>query len=394
MPLPELWYGGVALCGLGHEQLQAGANATPDMVVTTPMLKTISDVALDANGNAWVVGSGSDYVFRFAAAAVRPPAVMPMKSTPVEPDLVIRSPALKSPGNLAFDASGSLWVANRPPAGATMPDGGAMPDAATMTPDGGAMPSDGSIVRFDIPSGASGMQDLSPIARITSATAGDLSNIGNIAFDRAQNLWLTSFVGLLRFDDPRSKSGDVVLAPGAVIDKTGYANNIYFYSVAFDAKGALWATSADGLHYLTSVTEFKNPGLLGGRSSPVAAATIMGVADRLPAGGLAFDTAGNLWQANNDSILMYSGPGDLSGSVNPTPAITIKVMGVATPTTNSHLAFFPLPPSSGTTDAGADDAAADDVTGDGCVPTPIRPVCGATDAEADDAAADDANGGG
>src|SRR5260370_1775079 len=211
MPRPELGYGGVALCGLGHEQLQAGANATPDMVVTTPMLKTISDVALDAKGNAWVVGSGSDYVFRFAAAAVRPPAVMPLKSTPVDPDPVIRSPALKSPGNLAFHASGSLWVPNRPPAGATMPDGGAMPDAATMTPDGGAMPSDGSIVRFDIPSGASGMQDLSPIARITSATAGDLSNIGNIAFDRPHNLCLTSFVRFFRFAYPPPNSTAAIL---------------------------------------------------------------------------------------------------------------------------------------------------------------------------------------
>lgn len=235
--------------------------------------------------------------------------------------------ALKSPGNLTFDADGALWVANRQSPGSGTTD-------------------EGSIVRFDIPSGLSGTQDLAPTVQMTSATPGDLFQIGNIAFDGAQNLWVTSFVGLLRFDDPGSQSGAVTAEPGAVIDKNGYANNLYFYSVAFDASGALWAASGDGLHYLTSVTKFKDPGSLTGRSSPDAAATIVGDADLLPAGGLAFDSAGNLWMATGESILMYSGPGALSGIVSPGPAITLQVMGHASPTTNTHLVFFPSPAAS------------------------------------------------
>jgi ligand-binding sensor domain-containing protein len=213
-------------------------------------------------------------------------------------------------------------------------------------------------VRFDITGGLSGMLDLAPTVRITSATAGDLFQIGNIAFDRAQNLWVTSFVGLLRFDDPGSQSGDVALTPGAVIEKDGYAKNLYFYSVAFDAGGALWAASGDGLHYLTSVTEFKDPASLLGRSSPAAAATITGDADLLPAGGLAFDGAGNLWMATGESIVMYSGPPELSGIVSPAPAITLKVAGRAAPTTNSHLVFFP-PPTGSVARQGPDASAVD-----------------------------------
>jgi hypothetical protein len=216
-------------------------------------------------------------------------------------------------------------------------------------------PPDGSIVRFDIPNGMSGVQNLAPTARITSTKAGDLFEIGNIAFDAAQNLWVTSFAGLVRFDNPRSKSGDVAVSPGAVIDKSGYKNDIFFYSVAFDAAGSLWASSGDGLLYLTSVSEFKEPGSLRGRSSPAAAATIKGTADALPAGGLAFDADGNLWQANAGAILMYSAPQNLSGTVNPTPAVTLTVTGHAAPTTNAHLMFFPrpIPQDAGTASPGA-----------------------------------------
>jgi hypothetical protein len=147
------------------------------------------------------------------------------------------------------------------------------------------------------------------------------------------------------------------LAPGAVIDKRGFTNDIYFYSIAFDPSGALWAASGDGFHYLTSVTEFKNPGALTGRSSPAAAATIQGALDVLPAGGLAFDRAGNLWEAISGSILMYSGTGALSGTVSPAPATTLTVTGQAVPTTNSHLVFFPSPTLQ--QDAGQRDSAAD-----------------------------------
>jgi hypothetical protein len=317
----ELWYAGTALCGFSHEQLKASARTSPEIFASTSSLVAISDVAMDATGNVWVVGPGSDKVLRFSAEALRLPPEGPNTPVQAQPDLVIQSAALKSPGNLAFDADGALWVANR-------------------QSDGSSAADDGSVVKFDIPIGQSGMQVLDPTVRITSTKSGDLFEIGSIAFDGAQNLWLTSFVGLLRFDDPRSRTGDVALTPSAVVEKTGYPNNLYFYSVAFDAGGALWAASSDGLHYLTSVTEFKDPGSLNGRSSPAAAGTITGEPDLLPAGGLAFDSARNLWMATGVSILMYSEPGELSGMANPAPAITLDLVGKAAPSTNTHLVLL------------------------------------------------------
>ncbi|MEI9942472.1 MAG: hypothetical protein WDO69_35105 [Pseudomonadota bacterium] len=320
-PMPNtplgLWYGGISLCEFTPTQLEASADHNPQILVPIESLTAVSDVAFDASGSAWVVGTGSDSIFRFSAASLEQPAS-------AKPDLVISSTALEAPGNLAFDANGSLWVATRPAS-----------DSGTVK--------EGSILRFDVPDGKSGKLSLSPAAQISSMTEGDLDLIGNITFDAAQNLWVSSLVGLLRFDNPVDEKGAVTLEPSAVIDKIGYTNNIHFYSVAFDSSGALWAASADGLHYLTSVTEFADPGSLEGRSSPEATATIKGVEDVLPAGGLAFDGSGNLWLARANGLVMYSDPGSLRGTVEPDADITLTVKGDAVPSTSSHLLFVPSP---------------------------------------------------
>ena len=312
-----LWYGGVSLCGFAHEQLAASSDNNPQVIVPLADVSAVTDVAFDANGNAWVVGTGSDSVFRFSAASLAEP-------TSAKPDLELSSADLSDPGNLTFDSNGSLWVATRPP----MKNGRVEP---------------GSVLRFSIPDDASGKLSLSAAAQISSTTEDDLDLIGNITFDSDHNLWLSSLVGLLRFDNPLKKKGTLALDPGAVIDKSGYDDNQYFYSIAFDSSGALWAASGDGLHYLTSVTEFADPGSLEGRSSPDVTAKIMGPADLLPAGGIAFDATGNLWMARGNGLVMYSDPGSLSGTVSPDADLTIDVKGDAVPSTNSHLSFAPLP---------------------------------------------------
>jgi len=312
-PPGELWYAGPALCGFSHEQLKESGQSRPSIILSTPGLSAFSDVALDDHGNAWVVGTGSDDVLRFSAAELGEPGG-------ATPDLIVRSAALRTPGNLIFDGGGALWVANRDP-----PPGRA---------DG-----DGTLVRFDIPSGVTGLLTIEPSAQLSSDTPGDLFQIGNMAIDLDQNLWVTSFAGIVRFDHPNDIRGEVELTAGAVIDKSGYADNSYFYSVAFDATGTLFAASGDGLHYLTRVTAFANPSALSGRSSPPPLLTITGEEDLLPAGGLAFDQIGDLWMATGVSILRYSNPTALTGTVDLAPSLTLAVTGRDAPTTNSHLLF-------------------------------------------------------
>jgi hypothetical protein len=308
-----LWYAGPALLGFSENQLDESGQSAPEIAVSTPALSAFSDVAFDDDGGAWVVGAGSDDVLRFRAVDLG-------GSGPATPSLIVQSSALGSPGNLAFDRAGALWVANRrgPPG----------------RPDG-----EGTLVRFDIPRGATGTLHLEPTARLSSDTPGDLFQIGSIAFDPAEDLWVTSFAGIVRFDRPADARGDIALTPGAVIDKNGYADNSYFYSVAFDAAGTLFAASGDGLHFLTRVTAFASSNALRGRSSPTPLFTVRGEEDALPAGGLAFDEDGDLWMATGISILRYPPPTALSGTVDVAPSLALAVAGRHAPTTNSHLLF-------------------------------------------------------
>jgi sugar lactone lactonase YvrE len=309
--LAELWYAGPSLCAFSHDQIQQSGEGAPTVILSTAALTELSDVAFDGRGNAWVVGAGSDDVFRL-------PADRLTNRGQVTPDLVLQSAALSSPGNLVFDSGGSLWVANR---GVSSGAGGR----------------DGSLVRFDVPADGAGLVTLDPVAQLSSDTPGDLFEIGSISLDPDQNLWVTSFTGILRFDRPSSASGQVTVTPGAVIDTSGYTDDSYFYSVAFDAGGTLVAASADGLHHLTRLSGFANPAGLTGRSSPAPLFMISGEEDLLPAGGLAFDQAGDVWMATGVSILRYSNPSALTGTVDVAPSLTLGVTAAHAPSINSHL---------------------------------------------------------
>ena len=313
----ELWYAGTALCGFTHDQLGKSNSSYPAILVTSQSFSAFSDVAVDANGNVWAVGVGSNEVLRFPAGAVG-------RAGKATPDLVIRSAALQSPGNLVFDKNGNLWVANQ------------------QTDTGTGLSDFGSIIRFDRPQSLSGTQNLAPAVQIRTSSASDLFRLGAIAFDAAGSLWVTSFAGMLRFNDPQGRSGQVTVDPDAVIAISGYPNNVYFYAMAFDGSGALWAAAASGAS-LNSIMKFSNPGPLSGRSSPRPVVTIAGPGDILPAGGLAFDHNGNLWTANGAAILMYTRPDALSGDVDPAPAITLNVFNQASPSLNAHLIFHPRP---------------------------------------------------
>jgi sugar lactone lactonase YvrE len=306
-----LWYAGNAVCSFTQGQLQASQGEDPAIAATTDLLTAFHDVAVDRDGNVWAVGAGANRVVRLPAAALR-------GSGSAAADLVIDSPALQDPSNLAFDASGNLWVVNR---------------------QGGLGPQGGTIVRFDAPQGLAGAQQLDPSVQIAST---DLDLPGVLAFDAAGDLWVTSYTGIARFSAAKSASGAVTLTPDALIAKSGYAGNVYFYGLAFDADGALWASAAIGAS-LNSVMKFADPGALTGVSSPDPAVTLDGGEESLPAGGLAFDDQGGLWVASSDKIVQYEAPGGLSGPVKPVPAITLSVVNEAVPALGSHLVFHPPP---------------------------------------------------
>ena len=323
----RLWYAGRALCSFTQAQLERSDQSNPAISITSDAAAAaFGDLALDGNGDVWAVDSAGDQILRFPASSLD-------GVESATPDLVIRSDAFHSPGNLVFDGDGGLWVANCP-----------------ATED--ARPCAGFILRFDAPGSLTGTQSLSPSLSLRSEAPDDLSGLGAIAFDASGNLWATSLAGAVRFEDPRSLSGDVALAPYAVIQNSGYTSpwswspqpaNVSFFMIAFDSSGALWAAAQTTGFYLSSVMKFANPESLRGSSSPAPAAVIIGEPDLLPAGGMAFDPQGNLWLATADAILQYAEPGELTGEVNPTPAVTLGVFNECSPSLYGHLVLFPAP---------------------------------------------------
>jgi ligand-binding sensor domain-containing protein len=305
-----LWYAAPAICGFTASQLTKSNSENPDILVTAIPFTSFNDLALDRDGHVWVVGAGANFVSRLPSATVA-------ASGGAAADLVIESTVLDHPSNLVFDASGNLWVVSQ----------------------GSGSGATGTVARFDAPQALSGVMSLIPSFELTN-----LEVPGALAFDAQGSLWLTTFNGIARFDRVMDSSGIQGLAPDALIAKSGYPNNVYFYGIAFDASGALWASVSIG-NSLNSVMKFADPGSLSGASSPAPAVTIDGGGEALPAGGLAFDAAGQLWLATSSTIVEYADPASYSGILEqPTPAVTLDVVNDATPSLNAHLVFHPSPP--------------------------------------------------
>ncbi len=310
----RLWYVGGAICAFSAAQLTTGQSGRPAIKVNVTGAQRPGDLAIDARGDVWVADPDGNQILRLPASAVG-------ASRDAAPDVILQSASLDDPRSLVFDAHGDLWVANR---------------------GSGAGPSNGSIVRFSQPGRLSGTQTVDASLRIETATADDFFLLGAIGFDPQGNLWATSYTGLLRFDGVRELSGEQTVSPSAAIATSGYLpRSFFFYGMAFDAEGSLWASAQTDGFDLTSVLKFTDPGKLAGTSSPVPAVTIAGEPDLLPAGGLAFDEEGSLWLATADALKKYGQPLALAGEVNPAPAVVLPVVNDASPALNAHLVFFP-----------------------------------------------------
>lgn len=308
-----LWYAGKRLWSVPSDAL-AG-----DGTSVRPLDVDALDVAV-RDGHVWLITSETSLA-RYPSSSIE--RAIDDEGAPV-PDLVLRSAALTHATNLVIAPGGELWVVNA----------GSPQDSDEA---------DGELLRFELPADARGETEIEPSAVVHAARPGDHYKLGSLAFDSAGALWVTSFTGILRYDAPGDLSGDTRPTPGAVLEKDGFRENVYFYSVAFDAQGALWAASGDGYHYLASVSRFEQPEGWSGRISPEASATLAGVRDALPAGGLAFDADGALWLANYSSLSRYDSPGDLSGWVEDEPAVRISLMGDAAPALHAHLVLASAP---------------------------------------------------
>jgi sugar lactone lactonase YvrE len=160
-------------------------------------------------------------------------------------------------------------------------------------------------------------------------TAGGNIDASGVAFDAQGNLWVVN-----------DNSNTVVEYAVAQLSASGSPTPVVTiqlpamsvsYAIAFDASGNLWV----GNNFANTIVEF-TPSQLAAGGSPTPAVTIAEVPPQpntlQEPIGLAFDTHGNLWVANNaaSSIVEYT-PSQLATSGSPAPTVTLTGAAILYP---------------------------------------------------------------
>ena len=194
---------------------------------------------------------------------------------------------LIEPAGIAFDRSGTLWVAST---------------------------SDSLLVGF-APAAvtSSGLAE----ATIISPTDGSLSGPTRIAFDPAHRLWVANSGNgtLVRFNAAQL-TGSGAPAPAVVLSGLGHPT-----ALAFGANGSLWVSD----NQARTIVEYTAGQLAtSGSPAPRVVLSTMGSSLMRPA-GLAFDDSGTLWVANpgNGTVVSFT-PAQLAVTGSPAPHLVLS----------------------------------------------------------------------
>jgi sugar lactone lactonase YvrE len=343
----NLWvanYGSDSVVEFTASQLTASGTTSANVTVGTGSGTGPNGPTFDSSGNLWVAYNTTNQVAEFTApqltASGSPtPAVL----------LSASSGSLDSPTHLTFDSSGNLWVANS--AGSTDGNGsvveftgpfatGSPPPKVTLSSNGSGLAT--SLVgAFDVAFDASGtmwvangggetIAGFTPSQYASTGSPAPAVQIGPAygidstpeleAFDTNGNLWIANprTDTVLGFTPSQLASG--ATRPAISLTLANPPSGL-----AFDASGDLWVSDA-GNH----VDEF-TPSQLAASGTPTPAVVLGATGGSLNGPeGLAFDASGDLWVANNGgSTVVEFTPSQLSASGSPSPTVTLSATGTS-----------------------------------------------------------------
>lgn len=249
--IQELWVANVEIATIIGYPVMPGATPTAMDAISDPNLQFTQGLAFDAHGNLWAANRNGNTVTEYTP---------PFFGTKV-PVVIIPS---NGPTSLAFDASGNLWVTTSPPtsgfAGGTLTEYTA-PLTSSSTPsltisNGLFFPED---VAFDasgniwVATLTAGNQDSDFVkytppfaassAPSTTIAVGTGGEAFGLAFDPAGNLWTVGGQtpgggSLVEYAAPLTSSSTPSATITAGIDVP--------FSPRFDANGNLWLSNAFG----------------------------------------------------------------------------------------------------------------------------------------------------
>lgn len=279
------------LAGIGAAALDGSGTVSLATALDIP-ITSANGIAFDRAGNLWVAES-SGTVKRFPAGALG-------TSGSVDPDVTISGLGFGIPGPvaLAFDAAGNLWV-------------GLAADAKVVRLDAADLGADGTAA---------------PTVEI-GGTGSTLDGIGDVAFDAAGNLWISSNAQVHRYDAARLAATDAGVPDRSILaeETAGGIDLSAPEGLAFDATGNLWVAYFGP----NTIAQLSAADLAGTGAATVVPAIQIDLAVSALLDGLAFDEAGGLWTPLQNGAAGRLSPAQLAASGTVTPATVLDSTGLA-----------------------------------------------------------------
>jgi sugar lactone lactonase YvrE len=285
---------------LAPDQLSGTGSRPPATAITTPSAPLFfrGTIAFDPSGTMWIASQEDSVLLAFA-----PDALTSSGSRAATKVIMPVARSLSGPTGLAFDSQHRLWVANR---------------------------ESGTLVRFDPGQLTTGG------APIPAVILSGLANPTALAFDAAGSLWVSNnhLHAIAKFSAAQLATS-ASPTPTVVLSSTG-SSLVNPNGLAFDASGNLWVanSSADNLVAFSPAQQVAS-------GAPEPHITISSVNRSVPIPvGLAFDADGSLWVVGGAGDLMKFASTSLSTSGAPEPSARLILTGQAILWT---AAFWPRP---------------------------------------------------
>ena len=289
----DLWVGNFSnntVVEFTPSQLTASGSPTPIVTISTnPGSSLDGPVGLifDSSGDLWAENYNGNTIVEFAATQLA------TSGSPRPSVTLFATTSLDQPHGLVFDSSGDLWVANYP---------------------------NSTVIEFTPTELATGVP--TPSVTLTS-TAGNLSGPLGLAFDPSGDLWVANFnQNTIAEFTPAELAMSGSPTPNVTLSSTGGNSLARPWGLAFDSSGDLWVANGDN----STVVEF-TPAELAASGSPTPNVTLSATAGNSlddPV-GLAFDSSGDMWVGNaSSSTVVEFTPAELAANGSPTPTVTLS----------------------------------------------------------------------
>ena len=283
-----------ALLRLGATQLGASGTIAAGTTVTTASasLVALNSIAFDDAGTMWIASQHDSLLLGFAAGRLETTKVA--IATHV---LSNTNRSLAGPTGLAFDRQFRLWVANY---------------------------ESGTIVSYEPAQLSAGGP------QVPRVTLTGVAHPTTLAFDAAGALWVSDNQAnrLAKFG-PAKLAASGAPAPDVIIDSLPGSLNIPA-GLAFDADGRLWVANTGG----RTILAFTPAQLaVGGALNPAVVITPSSRSVTMPT-GLAFDAAGALWVVSGDGLLAKYDRSAIATSGSPDASASLRV--------DAHVLFWSL----------------------------------------------------